>query len=183
MSTGTRRLYAYIKYNYLLVLLPMGNQICNYIKEDAVTCKREVMVVRKLYMMCTVFCCFSVYAQSSLWISNHEPIETLEQFHEVCMDLWTRIDLVQAISTNNFQKKVILRHLMKNFMCLSVSLEKISSVEESHFYKKLLQSMHFSFLNAFPFSKNPSYEECLRHLSTMIKRLEGPVYLEADCAT
>lgn len=132
------------------------------------------------YGLCTIFFCMYVYGENSLWTAAYGPIENKSQFHGVCMDTWTRIDLVQAIATSKRQKRAILRSLVKSLMCLSASLATISHAKDSHFYKELMQSMYFSFCSAFPWCRNRAYKECLVLLTCMIKRLEDPVDLEAE---
>ncbi len=112
-------------------------------------------MVKRWHWFCLIFFPLSADGECSLWVKADHVIESTELFHDLSMSTWTRIDLVQAIATTREQQEMILRHLVKNLMSLSASLEKISSYDR-HFYKKLMQSMRFSFLNAFPLNENDS---------------------------
>lgn len=135
------------------------------------------------YLVVVFFCCGYGNARTSLWERAESVVESKEHFHELCMDVWTRIDLVQAISTSRHQREMVLRRLVKNLACLSASLEKITVVEESCFYRKLFKSMKFSFVNAFPASKNRWYKKGLVLLRGMTKKLKRPIYLKAECSS
>lgn len=136
--------------------------------------------MRISYMFFLFFLSSCVHAETPLWELKPLSLQTKEQYHDCCMNLWTRIDLAQAIATTKMQRKTMLRAVVKNLEALLLYSELLSSEEDYYFYKKLIQEMRFSFLNAFPASNNRWYKKARQLFETLLSQLKGPIYLKTD---
>ncbi len=109
---------------------------------------------------------------SSVWSGALTSVETAEDFHVLCMDIWTRTDLVQAINAKKRQRKIILRYVRESLCMAFLKMEKFVVDEQRPFYKKIVQLMKSSFENAFSPCRTRSYKVCIYLFNTMLMRLE-----------
>ncbi|MBA3751581.1 hypothetical protein H0X06_02130 [Candidatus Dependentiae bacterium] len=115
----------------------------------------------------------------SVWSGALTRVETAEDFHALCMDIWTRTDLVQAINAKKRQRKTILHYVRESLFVVSLKMEKFIVDDHRPFYKKIILSMKCSFKNAFSPCRTRSYKTCISLFNSMLMRLKGPVHLEA----
>lgn len=113
-------------------------------------------------------------------------IQSPQDFCGLCMDLWTKIDLVQAINTDQKVRKEVLKELAKGISILCSSREKIKKPvyrsRESSTYDTiaLIIALKNAFEAVFKETDSALYASSLKLLNGMIEELISPVNIEAE---
>ena len=59
--------------------------------------------------------------EGTFWKGQLERVKSAGEFRALCMDVWSRIDFVQAINTSSSQKVFILGEIMNSLQALHAS--------------------------------------------------------------
>ncbi len=120
------------------------------------------------------------------WHCSPEKVRTPQEFSELCMELWTKIDLVQAINTDQALKKNILKELNKGIETLYCSSKKLNKkIYRTHRASireplLLVMAIREAFLLTFKESRDKHFLSSYTLLNQLIAQLETPIDIDAQ---
>jgi hypothetical protein len=134
----------------------------------------------------------SMRASSSqaIWKCPREKVHSQQGFSALCMDIWTKIDLVQAINKNEELKKQVLEELNKGIYRLYRATNKLKrrmhrsrcNGQEIDPYRLIL-SIRDALETVFKNSESPFLIDSQVLLNRMIDELITPVDIDAYVTT
>ncbi len=128
------------------------------------------------------------YNDRPFWHCSTEKVRTPQEFSELCMELWTKIDLVQAINADQELKKNILKELNKGIETLYCSSKKLNKkIYRTHRANAseplaLVMAVREAFSLAFKESRDKHFLSSYALLNRLIDSLEAPIDIDAQIA-
>lgn len=124
--------------------------------------------------------------QQAIWSCSPRTIQSHQDFCTTCMDLWTKIDLVQAINSDHVVKQQVLVELVQCIRMLHVAAEKIKQPiyrsRESSYYDtiSLILALKNAFEVVFKDTDPFLYGASLQLFNGMIEELVTPADIESE---
>ena len=120
--------------------------------------------------------------EPEFWQCTTKKVDTMQDFYGLCMDVWSKIDLVQAINTTPDERKDILNRLGKSIKVLFDSFDDIKQYRSGMILalhpdevKILIMTIKEAYQKAFKENDSTSYKKSLVHLEKLLHKLVTPI--------